>query len=88
MHYDLYLSYSGLDRPPQYTHVQLSDLPGAEEYLTARAKEVDHPTEIRVGSCHCQAIKFAVACEPIESSKTEICDCGCSICLGVSPIFL
>ena len=84
-----HVSYSGLERLPQYTHTTLSDLPGAKEYLDKRAKELDHPTEVRVGSCHCQAIKFAVACKPLD--KVELCDCSCSICSGVrsslSPFF-
>ena len=73
--------YSGLSRDPAYTHITLDDLPGAKEYLEGRAADMDYPTKTYVGSCHCQAVKFAVQSKPLE--ETLICDCGCSICRGV-----
>jgi len=69
--------YKGLDRLPAYTLPELADLPGAKEHLDTIPGE----GEILVGSCHCQAIKFAVKSEPLESAR--IVDCACSICLGV-----
>lgn len=71
-----------MDRKPEYTWPKLDDVPGAKDYLEQRAKEFDYPTEIYVGSCHCQAIKFAVLSKPLDEVRLD--DCGCSICLGVS----
>ena len=76
------LRYSGIDRPPQYTHITLDDIPGAKSYMEERQKADPSLTTILVGSCHCQAIKVALASAPAEES--EINDCACSICLGVS----
>lgn len=53
--------------------------------LIAKSKEMGGQTEIYTGSCHCQAVKFAVVCKPLHSAADEtIVDCACSICLGVS----
>lgn len=74
------IRHGGLDRLPMYLHPQLENLPGAAEYLGQLGDE--NGSTIYTGSCHCQAIKFAVKTEPLETA--EICDCACSICIGVS----
>ncbi len=74
-------SFSGIERPPSYKPVSLDDIPGAADYLTKRAEDIDFPTEIYVGSCHCQAIKFACLDKPLKEAKLD--DCACSICTGV-----
>ena len=71
-------SHKGISRLPDYVHPILSDLPGAEDYLAT----IPGDGKILVGSCHCQAVKFAVKAKPLESAKIN--DCACSICLGVS----
>lgn len=54
---------------------------GAEEYLAKRAEHYSYPTKTYVGSCHCQAVSYAVLCKPIE--EVLLMDCACSICRGV-----
>ncbi|KAK8849369.1 hypothetical protein IAR55_004701 [Kwoniella newhampshirensis] len=78
--------YSGINRPPPYQPVTLSDLPGAEQYLTELNQDDSKSTKIYVGSCHCQAIKFATRAEPLE--KVGITDCSCSICVGNGALWL
>ncbi|WWD19979.1 hypothetical protein CI109_104452 [Kwoniella shandongensis] len=78
--------YSGLDREPAYKAITLSDIPNAEAYLSKLQKDETKPTKIYVGSCHCQAIMFAVRCQPLE--EVHLCDCACSICLGNGVIWL
>ncbi|KAK4686959.1 hypothetical protein P7C73_g3163, partial [Tremellales sp. Uapishka_1] len=83
-HFDLWQHpltlYSGAERTPPYSHPSLSDLPGAEDYLATR--KTSERTEVLVGACHCQAIKFAVLSTPLTETRAN--DCACSICLGVS----
>jgi hypothetical protein len=72
--------YHALEREPAYVHPTLDDLPGAAKYLDQLSD--DDGSMIYTGACHCQAIKFAVKSVPLETA--EICDCACSICVGVS----
>jgi len=74
----------GRDRAPAYVYPQLHDLPGAAEYLAQRSDQ--DGSSIYTGSCHCQAVKFAVKSEALET--VEINDCACSICVGVRFISL
>jgi len=78
------IRHGELDRVPAYGYPQLHDLPGAAKYL----EQLDDRDEsqIYIGSCHCQAVKFAVKSEPLETA--EINDCACSICVGVSLYFV
>lgn len=77
--------YNSIERDPKYQEISLSDVPGAEEYLTAKGEELGGGREIYAGSCHCKAIKFACVTRRIDENKEEeMVDCACSICLGVS----
>jgi hypothetical protein len=73
--------YSGIDRSPEYIHTTLGSIDGAQAYLAGRSQDYDYPTSTYYGSCHCQAIKFAVLSKPLD--QTRIMDCSCSICAGV-----
>ena len=72
--------YSGINRKPPYSDPSPPE--GAEIYLADRAKHYDYPTEVYVGSCHCQAVTFAVLSKPI--TEVLVIDCSCSLCLGVN----
>lgn len=73
-------AYPGKAHGTSYTAVP--PIEGADEYLSKRAEHYDYPTKIYTGGCHCQALKFAVLCKPLE--EVGMTDCNCSICLGVS----
>ncbi|ORX35141.1 hypothetical protein BD324DRAFT_634032 [Kockovaella imperatae] len=70
----------------KYNHPELSDIPGAQEYLEKRAQGRDGPTEILLGSCHCKAIKFALIDSPLGTTRMN--DCACSICLGNGSLWI
>lgn len=69
----LRLRYSGKDREPAYAP---SSTPLDHNLAVPEGKKLYQ------GSCHCQAVRFAVVHDPLE--KSEANDCNCSLCGGVS----
>ncbi|KAJ9101029.1 hypothetical protein QFC21_003247 [Naganishia friedmannii] len=65
------VSYSGKDRQPAYAP---PTTPLSHNLTVPEGKKMYE------GSCHCQAVRYAVVSDPLENVEAN--DCNCSLCGG------
>lgn len=70
------VSFDGVGLEPRYHAPQVSSKLVAKDGF-----------KIYHGNCHCGAVTYSVQSEPFTETGPPVCECDCSICSRVSPVF-